>query len=96
MKIHFFHSFGAYFCSKDLRFGAKSDWRHTAGAIPKAYGLSYVVHYDPMHGGKSLYDVRRPQKVVSADTVAPYAWEGALALPFSVILPKNSTFEAKI
>ena len=49
-----------------------------------------------MHGGKSLYDVRRPQKVVSVDTVAPYAWEGGLALLFSAILPKNSTFEAKI
>ena len=49
-----------------------------------------------MHGGKSLYGVWRPQKVVSVDTVAPYAWEGGLAMLFSAILPKNSTFEAKI
>ena len=49
-----------------------------------------------MHCRKSLCDVWRPQKVVSVDTVAPYAWEGGLAQLFSVILLKNSTFEAKI
>ena len=49
-----------------------------------------------MHGGKSLCNVWSPQKVVSVDRVAPYVWEGGLAMDFSVILPKKSIFQAKI